>query len=262
MIRTSIQRLLAMSAILLAGVGVASAADEVVLQEEAPVSQGWTFTVAPYAWAAGMSGTVGSFGRPPVEVDASFSDILDNLDIGAMFVSELRNDRYGVFTDFMYVKISAAQGTPIGVLADSVSVDTESLVFSAAGEYRIIEQADASLDLMAGTRIWSVDTEISFNGGVLDGITASDGDTWVDALVGLKGRLNLTPEVYLTGWAMAGGGSSDFMWDLWGGVGYQFSDQFSAVLGYRGTGVDYDNGEGFVFDVVQHGPVLGAVYRF
>ncbi|TIW65432.1 MAG: hypothetical protein E5V56_07065, partial [Mesorhizobium sp.] len=63
-------------------------------------------------------------------------------------------------------------------------------------------------------------------------------------------------------WAMAGGGSSDYMWDLWGGVGYQVNDKFSALIGYRASGVNYDNGDGFVFDVVQQGPVIGAIYRF
>ena len=51
---------------------------------------------------------------------------------------------------------------------------------------------------------------------------------------------------------MAGGfgASSDFMWDLYAGIGYDFNDRFSAVLGYRGTGVDYEN-DGFLYDVVR-----------
>lgn len=79
----------------------------------------------------------------------------------------------------------------------------------------------------------------------------------------LKGRYDLTPKVNLTGWAMAGGfgASSDFMWDLYAGIGCDFNDRFSAVLGYRGTGVDYEN-DGFLYDVVQHGPVLGGIFRF
>ena len=46
-----------------------------------------------------------------------------------------------------------------------------------------------------------------------------------------------------------------------GGGGYRFTDSFSVVLGYRAAGVDYEN-DGFVYDVVQHGPILGAVFRF
>ena len=180
-----------------------------------------------------------------------------------MMVTELRYGRWGIFSDLMYVKISGSAGTPRGILADSVSVDTQSLAITAAPEYRLVETPRGSLDVMAGARLWSVDTDISFSGGPLDGVSGSDGDTWVDPLVGVKGRFELTSGLYLSAWAMAGGFgvSSDFMWDAWGGVGYEFNDTVSAVLGYRGTGVDYEN-DGFVYDVIQHGPVVGAVIRF
>ena len=46
-----------------------------------------------------------------------------------------------------------------------------------------------------------------------------------------------------------------------GGLGYQATDSFSLVAGYRAMGVDYRN-DGFVFDVTQDGPILGAVFRF
>ena len=78
----------------------------------------------------------------------------------------------------------------------------------------------------------------------------------------MKGRCPINPQFYLTSWALIGGGaSSDLVWDVMGGVGYQFTDSFSAVIGYRAAGVDYAN-DGFVYDVVQQGPILGAVFRF
>ncbi len=106
-----------------------------------------------------------------------------------------------------------------------------------------------------------LDNELNFNGGLLDGRSFDDSETWVDAVVGLKGRFNLSEEFYLTGWGMIGGGGSDFMWDVMGGIGYSFSDSFSTVAGYRALGVDYSN-DGFVYDVVQDGPILGFVFRF
>ena len=57
------------------------------------------------------------------------------------------------------------------------------------------------------------------------------------------------------------GVSSEFTWDVMGGLGYQATDSFSLVAGYRAMGVDYRN-DGFVFDVTQDGPILGAVFRF
>ena len=60
-----------------------------------------------------------------------------------------------------------------------------------AGEYRLLEAPAGSLDILAGARVWHVDTDLSFRGGLLDGIGDNDGDTWVDPLVGAKGRFNL-----------------------------------------------------------------------
>jgi hypothetical protein len=74
--------------------------------------QGWTFSVAPYFWAAGLSGEVGQFGLPPVDVDASFGDIVDHLDFGAMAIGEARYGRYSIFGDIMYSRFRALRGRP------------------------------------------------------------------------------------------------------------------------------------------------------
>lgn len=78
---------------------------------------------------------------------------------------------------------------------------------------------------------------------------------------GVRGRYFLTDSLYLSAWGLVGAGQADLDWDLAAGVGYEFNDRISAVAGYRALGVDYSN-EGFVFDVVQQGPILGLVLRF
>ena len=74
---------------------------------------------------------------------------------------------------------------------------------------------------------------------------------------------NISPNFFVTGWALAGGFgvSSDFMWDAMASVGYEFNDTFSMTAGYRALSVDYHN-NGFVYDVVQSGPILGLVFKF
>lgn len=240
---------------------MANAAD--LMSPPAEPDSGWSFTFAPYVWAAGMDGKVAQFGSPEVEVDASFSDVLKHFDIGLMGVGEARYGRFGVATDLLWVKLSAEQDTPLGLLADSVDADVETLMFTAVGSYSLFLDDTASLDIVAGGRLWSVDTELNFNGGVLAGRSASDDETWVDPVVGLKGRANFTSDFYITGWGFIGGFdvSSKFMWDVMGGLGYSTSDSFSIIAGYRGVGVDYSN-DGFVYDVVQHGPLLGFVFNF
>jgi hypothetical protein len=128
--------------------------------------------------------------------------------------------------------------------------------------YTILEDNSGRLDVAAGARVWSVNTDLSFNGGFFDGRSASDGATWVDAVAGLRGTYSITPKIYLSGWGLVGTGQADFEWDVAGGVGYRFTDRVSSVLGYRGMGVDYSNDDGFVFDIVEHGPILGLVVHF
>jgi hypothetical protein len=228
-----------------------------------PPETEWTFTLAPYGWLAGISGNVAQFGLPEVDVDASFSDVLSHFDIGLMGAGEARYGRFSVATDLLWVKLSGDKNTQHGILADSVDVGSEMLMLTGAAAYSLIYDEGGNLDIMAGARLWDVKTDLDFNGGLLDGVSGSDSATWVDPLVGLKGRVNLAPDWFLTGWGMIGGFgvSSDFMWDVMGAVGYQFTEGFSVVAGYRGMGVDYHK-DGFVFDVIQHGPMIGAVFQF
>jgi len=223
----------------------------------------WTFTLVPYFWAAGLHGDVRQFGLPEVDIDASFGDIIKHFDIGAMAVAEARHGRFSLFSDFLYLKLGAEKDTPLGILADDVDVDITSLMVTAAAGYSVLSNDRGNFDLIAGARLWSTETQISLNGGLLGDRSVSDDATWVDPLVGVKGRVNLNEDFYLTGWGMIGGFgvSSDLMWDVMGGIGYSFSDRFSVVAGYRALGVDYKN-NGFVYDVVQDGPILGGVFRF
>lgn len=246
---------------LAASAHIAGAAD--IPSPPAEPDSGWSFTFAPYVWAAGMDGNVAQFGLPEVEVDASFSDVLKNFDIGLMGAGEARYGRFGVATDLLWVKLSAEQDTPLGLLADSVKANVETLMFTSVASYSLFLDETANLDVVAGGRLWSVDTKLRLDGGNLDGRSTSDDDTWVDPVVGLKGRANLTPEFYISGWGLIGGFdiSSKFMWDVMAGVGYAPNESFSILAGYRGVGVDYRN-DGFVYDVVQHGPLLGFVFNF
>jgi hypothetical protein len=188
-----------------------------------------------------------------------------------MVVGEATNGTWGIVADIIYVKTEADEsvtrtvaGIPVSLAG---SVETSILTATVMGEYRAIAQPRGTLDLMAGARIWSVDNDIelglSAGGAPLAAFSGSDGSTWVDPMIGIKGRFNLNPSWYLTGWGMIGGfgAGSEIAWDVLGGAGYQWNERFSIVAGYRALGVDYQK-DGFVFDVVQHGPILGAVIRF
>jgi hypothetical protein len=231
----------------------------------------WTFTVAPYLWGAGLNGDVGLFGREPVNVDMSFSDIFNNLRFGGMMVAELHNGTWGVFGDLIYVKTKSDESITRNILGVptvlSASVETSSFAGTLMGEYRVYATESTSLDVLGGVRIWSVDNDInarlSTGGPRLASFSGSDGDTWVDPMVGAKVRFNTGTPWYFTAWGMVGGfgAGSEISWDVLGGVGYQWNQRLSTVAGYRALGVDYEH-DGFVYDIVQHGPFLGVVMRF
>lgn len=221
----------------------------------------WSIDIAPYFWAAGMSGTVASFGAAPVDVDMNFSDIFGDLDFSIMAAGEARYGRFSLTMDLLYLKLSTSETTPRGILLSSVGLDSVMTEVSALAGYSVLDLPNVRVDAVLGARLWSVDNALSFNGGLLDGRTFKDSATWVDAMGGLKGRVDLSDRFYLTGTALAGGGGSNFGWDLMGGLGYQVTDRFSAVAGYRAMGVDYKDGP-FEFDVTIKGPIIGASFKF
>lgn len=180
-------------------------------------------------WAAGISGDTGLFGLPPVHIDMSFGDILKELDFGTMAVGEARYDRYSIFTNIMYTKISSGRGTPRGIIADNVDVSSETFAGLLAAGYSVLQNDRGNLDLVAGARVWNASTEISFSGGILDGVDRSA--TRVDGLVGVRGKYSITDKVFFTGWGLVGGGGADIDWDVAGGIGYNFNKTISAIAG-------------------------------
>jgi hypothetical protein len=82
-------------------------------------------------------------------------------------------------------------------------------------------------------------------------------------MIGVKTRIQGDSPFYLSGWAMIGGfgAASKIDWDVFGGVGYEFRKKMSILVGYRAIGVDYE-GDDLIFNVIQHGPMVGSVIDF
>lgn len=228
-----------------------------------PDTSDWKFTAAAYVWGAGLSGDVGVFGLPPQDIDLPFSDIIGSLDFAFMGLAEARKDRFMLGVDLTYTNVGKTVETPFGILAEKIEVTNTSLMLTGLAGYAIYDTDVARLDVVVGGRYYNVNNEFDVKGGFLGGKSKDDGASWVDPLAGAKLRVDLLPDVYLASWAMIGGFGvgSDLMWDLMGGAGYDFTDHFSAFAGYRAMSVDYSN-DGFVYDVVEQGPVVAAVFKF
>jgi hypothetical protein len=230
-----------------------------------PVSaqDAWEYTVAPYIWGAGLSGEVGTLPPlPPGTVDLSFGDIWENLEFAGMIAGSARNGRWAISGDFQYIQLGARFDTP-GPLFDGGQLRASTTIFTLLGEYELTGRDDAALWIGGGARYWNVNTELQLRSGLLASRTLDHDDSWLDPILGLRGNAALTDRVFVTGWAYAGGfgAGSESMSDLFGGVGWKFTETTSGILGYRYLAVDR-NDDGFVFDVEQRGPMAGVAFRF
>jgi len=230
---------------------------------ETPETGSWVVDAALYGWAAGLSGSVATLPPlPAANINLGFSDLLSNLDGAYMGSVYARRDRFVVFGDLMYAKLSADRDFATNV-STTVSLTSSSLIGTGGIGYRVVADPNYSLDLLAGARLYNVSTDATLRiGGVFSRSGGTD-ETWVDPMVGAKFSVKLSDNWTLNSWAFAGGfgAGSQFSWDLFGGVGYNFNKKYSMVLGYRGLGIDYSD-NGYVYDVVQKGPVVGFKINF
>jgi hypothetical protein len=260
----------ALAAAMLATLGLAPA--EARAQAAAAPGTGWTFDFTPYIWGAGMSGDVQGGALPPVGVDMSFSDILDNLDAGLMGAFEARNGRWGFLFDAIYMKLKDS-GTasrtgpgPIGATATaSAELEVKQTLYAAAVAYRAVE-GRAPLDVIGGLRYSNIEASARIDGSFFAqaGTAArSARKDWVDPYVGVLVLQPIAPQWTLVGYMDVGGFGvgSDFTWQTLVGVNCEFSKTFAGKFGYRYISVDYDK-DGFVYDMANSGLYLGVGIRF
>ena len=247
-------------------IGLASLAFIVALaagspaQAQAPASGSWQVTIAPYFLGASMTGTVTVKGQE-LDVDMSFSDILDHLQFGAMGLVVARKGNWGFGGDAIWMSLGA-EGTSPGPLAITGSADVNQGAFSFYGLRRLAPVAD----LMFGVRVNTLQADLRFNG---PGQRSADGSkTWVDPIVGVQLH---TPENgrrwHAQVYSEVGGfgAGSDFTWQVFPTFGVNLAKWVSIDFGYRWLGIDYSSGENetlFEWDVLTQGPLIGFAFKF
>ena len=243
--------------------GPAVAADIVDPQSvEAPATSGWTFAAAPYLWLAGLNGEIGVRGLPPADVDVDFSQVFDAIDWfppPIMIAGEARNGRFALFTDFIYLglEVDGSSSGPVPLTAD---VKMNTVVWTFGASYRVVENETATLDVLAGGRLWYLDTDVTLTGPV-NVLQGSGSKTWVDPIIGVAGTVDLGSGFGLHGEADIGGFGvgAELDWQVLGTLRYRYNDAVTLEAGYRYLDVDYDE-DGFVFDIAMHGPIIGAEF--
>lgn len=218
---------------------------------------GWRHSVAVYLLAAGLDGTVTAKGVD-AEIDASFSDILENLEMGAMVAYRGETEQQALTLDTIYMGLGAqADVGPV-----SADVDVDELVVELDWCWRV----DPRTDVFVGARYWGLSSDLVVSGPG-PGASVSADEDWIDPLVGARHTWSLAEDWSLTLRGDVGGFGvgSEFSWQAVARVNWQMTDSTLLGLGYRIVDVDYVDGSGtdeFRYDVTTSGFLAGLVFTF
>lgn len=227
----------------------------------AETTGGWWFRAAPYAWLTAVEGDV-SVGPLTTPVDVTMEDTLDSLDMTFMGLFEAGYDRWSFGVDVIYGKLSQDIDAG-GHIFDSFRFEQKQWFITPAVRYRVVDSGNYHMSVFAGARVTAL--EVDLTGRLAHGgeLTHGADSSWVDPIVGIAGQADIGDRWFFrySGDIGGFGVSSELIWNAFAGFGYNFTDSASLVLGYRGLGLDYTDGP-LSLDIISHGPVLGAEFRF
>lgn len=210
----------------------------------------WRFAIIPYLWGPGIDGTLGIGGRD-VDVDASFSDLLELVDIAGSLRFEAVKGRWGGYGDLWLAELSSQTDVPV---LGKIDTELDMSIAEAGAIHRVAEP----LDVYLGLRSQRLDTEIRFQNLLAPRakeVTITDvvAGARYTAMLGERWALRLRGDV--------GAGDSDLTWLAQLAGSYRFSRRWSGSIAYRHLQTDYDE-TGFSYDMALQGLGLGASYRW
>jgi len=261
----------------------------------------WRYNAVAYAWLMGVTGTTTVRGQV-IDTNATFIDLVQKSNTlgGLMGYFEANKGFAGLYLDVIYSKMSFGSSqlgyrNPLPGLRISTSASAgltyELFTAEAGGVFELAkwthsETSSTALDALAGFRYWNnslaatFDADATFDVGRRFtrfersfgiAVARSDVIQWVDPLIGLRLRHQLTPhqDVSLRGDIGGFGLGSQLTWQALAVYGYNWDldggRKLAAVIGFRALGVNYSTGWGndyMSLNLVLYGPVIGASFRF
>lgn len=240
----------------------------------------WEVEVLPYLWGPSIDGSIETPDGRTEHFDVSLSDILENLDLGAMARVNARWKRWLLVVDGLWTKLEQdvdvqRQRVRVEAELEAQMVLAQALVgarlfarpggllgTAAPGDERVF-----GIDVLAGANYVYLSTEVELDvdptGPILPGRERDfeTSESWFAPVVGVRIHNDFTERIRLETLASVGGfgvGSApDLSWQLTTLLSYRFTDHWLVSLGHRLFAADDDE-----YDVRMHGGMLGVGYRF
>jgi hypothetical protein len=222
----------------------------------------WQFDGAVYLWGAGIGGET----RTGDDIDLSFSDLLKDLDMAFMGMLTARKGKWSLLTDVLYLNLSDGKsrttnadliGQPVTAKLD---VGLKAWIVGAVAAYEVYETDRTRLGVLAGGRYLYLKPDLEFripDIGLRERVAESE--DFLDAVVGVRGRTELSEKWWMNYYADIGTGESDLTWQLLAGFNYRFS-KVDAAFGYRYIKWEFDDSVLDNLDV--SGPYAGVRFDF
>ena len=219
-------------------------------------SDEWKFRITPYLWMLGLDGTTAAFGQD-VDVDKSFSDILDVLNIALSANMELSKGNFFIVFDPLYAQLEADfVGPGPGPVGGKIEIDM------MIADLDVGYSFDENFGIYVGARYYDQDITITPN--LLP--QQSLGDDWTDFIVGLRAGGKVSENwSFMSKLDGAVAGDSESAWYFQAVLLRHFGTNKHLDLGWRYYDVDYESGAGitrFKWDVAHSGPVVGFSWEF
>jgi len=242
----------------------------------------WHFYAVPYLWLPSVSasaklsinGLRAADGSElgPVSLDAEVSpgDYLSNLSMAFMFMGEARKGPWSIYTDVIYTSFADQDSEarditgPLGLLTTEISgdakADLSATVWTLGAGHRLVERPSFRLDLMAGFRYFTMNSDLTLKLRGTDGLfsreqkVSMDQKEW-DGIVGVRGQVLFTETHWFIPYYLdVGTGGSNWTWQALLGLGYRL-DWGEVTLAVRSLSYDFDKDDA---DITLTGPGLGV----
>jgi hypothetical protein len=272
-------------------------------KEPPPIEKSWCETPPEWeirfgmpGWLAGISGDVGVKGVAASE-SIDFDQLFKHLTHVPLAISfDTRYKRWEFFGDGQFMVLGDEVSLP-GLLFTNAHLSLTSGLGEAFIGYRLINCQRASLSLFAGFRYTYLGGELSIfdNGdarlailrqllGLSKKLELSDNTSWVDPVIGARGKIGIWKAISLYAEVDGGGfnanagsaysihrqgqtivrtpiDASDWSYQVQGGLELQLTRSIWTQIGWRYMKYDYQE-NGFTYDPALSGPFIQAGINF
>jgi len=193
------------------------------------LSDQWRFSVTPYAWGMGITGSISHNDTSLGEVKLTPGDVLSDLKMAAMLVFEARRGRVGLYLDGMYGDLGKTSSRVVGRADLQANTSLKMTMLTLAPTYNFLDTPALRLDGLVGARfMWqNASTTLSI-ADTRFSITESSNKQIGAAVAGIKGRYNF--------------GNSGYFLPYYVDVGVGQSSSFTSQA-YLGVGKAFDWGD-------------------